>query len=200
MPTDHPTTVVVFAKAPVPGFAKTRLIPALGAEGAAALAHRLLNDTLAMVQSSGIGPAELCAAPDYSDAAWQAVRIPSGIAVTSQGEGDLGERLARAVQRVLNVSDRVLLIGTDGIDLTPALLQQAAAALDKVDAVIYPAQDGGYVLLGLKRFDSTLFTDIAWSTASVCSTTIERIQTLNWSLQVGKTLRDLDEPEDLVYV
>jgi glycosyltransferase A (GT-A) superfamily protein (DUF2064 family) len=76
-------------------------------------------------------------------------------------------------------------------------LGAAAAQLERHDAVIYPARDGGYVLLGLARTDASLFSDIAWSTDTVAATTIARITELGWSLFVGETLIDIDEPADL---
>lgn len=194
------TSIVIFSKAPIPGFAKTRLIPVLGADGAAQLARRMLEDTIAVAIAARVGPVELCVTPASTDPAWQQFSFPEALRITDQGGGDLGARMARAAQRLIDCGGRVLLIGTDCINMTAELLREAASALDRVDAVLYPAEDGGYVLLGLRRFDAHLFTNIAWSTAEVCSTTLECIQRLNWSLQVGRTLRDLDEPEDLELV
>ena len=87
--------IIVFAKAPRPGLAKTRLIPALGAAGAAALAARMLAHTLDQALASGVGEVELCAAPAPGDAMWQGVELPEGLVLTAQGEGDLGEREGR---------------------------------------------------------------------------------------------------------
>ena len=116
---------------------------------------------------------------------------------TDQGVGDLGVRMASAAQRVINGGQPVLLIGTDCPDLTPVRIRIMAVRLSDHDAVIQPAADGGYVLLGLRQFDPSLFTDIEWSGQSVASTTRSRILSLGWSLHVGETLRDIDEPGDL---
>ena len=94
--------------------------------------------------------------------------------------------------------ERVLLIGADCPDLTRRRLAAAAAALGGHDAMIHPARDGGYALLGLARFDPSLFSEIAWSTSGVAAATIARIEALGWSLHVGDTLRDIDEPGDLL--
>ena len=190
------TRIVIFAKAPVPGRVKTRLIPALGAEAAAELAADMLRRTAAEALASGVGAVELCADPDPGDPAWIR-RIPIGLSVTAQGEGELGERLARAAQRLIEGGERVLLIGGDCPELDRDRLAAAAGALERHDAVIHPALDGGYALLGLRRFDRSLFDDIAWSTDRVAAETIERIKALGWALLVGETLRDVDEPEDL---
>lgn len=191
------TRVIVFAKAPRPGFAKTRLIPALGAEGAARLARRMLGATLAAALDARVGPVELCAEPEIADPAWLDVTLPSAIDITAQGDGDLGQRMARAAARSLGRGEPVLLVGTDCPEMSPSLLRAAAGRLRDVDATIHPSTDGGYVLLGLARFSPRIFEDIAWSTATVAATTVERIRALGWSLAVGDTLHDVDEPADI---
>lgn len=190
------TRIVIFAKAPVPGKVKTRLVPALGEEGAALLAQRMLADTVGRALAAGLANTELCAAPHPADPQW-AGHLPDGVRLTYQGEGDLGQRLAAAAARVLDGGERVLLIGTDCPALDSPRLNEAAAALDRHDAVIIPATDGGYVLLGLSRTDPSLFADIAWSTDTVAETTIARIGLLGWSLSIGEPLNDIDEPSDL---
>lgn len=191
------TRIIIFAKVPLPGFAKTRLIPALGAQGAADLALRMLDSTLMAACDADIGPVELCVSPAIEDACWHEISLPSRVKTSSQGVGDLGQRLARAAQRALASGQPLLLIGTDCVEICPQLLQQAAQRLQKHDAVIYPSADGGYALLGLRRFDHTLFDGIPWSTAQVCQQTTTRIQDLGWQLAQGDTLHDIDEPADL---
>lgn len=191
-----PTRIVVFAKAPVPGRVKTRLIPALGAPGAARLAQRMLAETIDHALSAGLASVELCAAPHPDDPQW-AGQLPAGVQLSEQGPGDLGQRLAAAAKRTIDNGERVLLIGTDCPQLDGKRLAEAAAQLERHDAIIHPARDGGYVLLGLARTDPSLFGDIAWSTDTVAATTIERIKALGWSLFIGDTLRDIDDPADL---
>ncbi|HEX8309560.1 MAG TPA: TIGR04282 family arsenosugar biosynthesis glycosyltransferase [Allosphingosinicella sp.] len=186
------TRIVIFAKAPVPGRVKTRLIPALGAEGAAALAREMLHRTVEGALATGLA-VELCGEPD--PALWYGAR--SGLALTAQGEGGLGDRLERAAERVLE-EDAILLIGADCPELDPGRLLAAAEAMESHDSVIHPAHDGGYALLGLRRFDRTIFEGISWSTAAVAGQTMSRIEALGWSLHVGETLRDIDEPGDLL--
>lgn len=187
------TRIVIFAKEPVAGRSKTRLIPALGAEGAARLAAQMLARTLEEAQAAGL-PVELCGEPDA--ALWS----DAPVARTAQGEGNLGERLARAAARVLGEGDKALLIGADCPALDRTRLSIAAAALDRFDCVLHPAEDGGYVLLGLRRFHRSLFEGIAWSTGSVACDTIARVEALGWSLHLGDTLRDVDEAADLQVV
>ena len=189
------TRIVIFSKAPIAGEAKTRLIPLLGSGGAADLAARLLAGTIEAATASGLD-VELCATPRPDAAVWKPF-LPAGIRVTDQGSGDLGERLARAAERITRAGEGVLLIGADCPSLDAARLREAAAHLQSHDAVIYPAEDGGYVLLGLARYDPSLFAGIAWSTESVAAATVARVKALGCSLHIGETLRDIDEPADL---
>lgn len=191
------TRIIIFAKAPVAGFAKTRLIPLLGPAGAAKLARQMLQRTLVSAVDAALGPVELCVTPEIASADWRGVDIAQGLEISAQGDGDLGTRLARAAQRALEQDEAVLLIGTDCVEMSAPLLREAAEALTHKDAVIYPAADGGYTLLGLTRFHASLFSTIAWSTDSVASATIARIGQLGWSLEVGPLLHDVDEPDDL---
>ena len=193
----QPPRIVIFAKAPVAGLAKTRLIPALGAQGAARLAAALLKHAVAQALASGVGPVELCVTPAPADPLWSGLAPQATLTWSDQGNGDLGERMARAAQRVLDAGEPVLLMGTDCPDLTAGRIREAAASLIAADAALVPAFDGGYVLLGLKRFDASLFAGIAWSTATVAQETRLRVEQLGWSLQNLPTLHDIDEPADL---
>ncbi|HEY0147960.1 MAG TPA: TIGR04282 family arsenosugar biosynthesis glycosyltransferase [Allosphingosinicella sp.] len=182
--------VVLFAKAPVPGQVKTRLIPALGAEGAAKLAAEMLEHTVTEALASGLA-AELCGEPD--PATWY---TGPPLRLTAQGEGDLGRRLHGAAERVLR-EEPVLLIGADCPTLNRHRLHAAAEALEQHDAVIHPAEDGGYVLLGLRRFHASLFAGIAWSTDTVAEETLARLAALGWTVDVREKLKDIDTPADL---
>ncbi|HEX8622956.1 MAG TPA: TIGR04282 family arsenosugar biosynthesis glycosyltransferase [Allosphingosinicella sp.] len=183
------TRILVFAKQPVPGRVKTRLIPALGAEGAARLAAEMVERTVEEALATGLA-VELCGDPDPTS--WY--EGPE-VALSAQGGGGLGQRLARAAARVAGPA---LLIGTDCPGLHRGRLLAAAHALEQWDAVIHPAEDGGYVLLALRRFDGSLFEGIDWSTPAVAAQTIARIEGLGWSLCTGEILRDIDEPADLL--
>lgn len=191
------TRIVIFAKAPVPGQVKTRLIPALGAAGAARLAYRMLLDTVGEAVAARLAIPELCTDPHPLEPEWAPFLPGEQLRFTAQGEGDLGERLARAAKRTILVGEHVLLIGTDCPALDRHRLREAALALQDHDAMIHPTEDGGYALLGLRKFDPSLFENIAWSTADVAATTIARIRALGWTLHVGATLRDVDVPADL---
>ena len=192
------TRIIVFAKAPVPGRVKTRLIPALGADGAASLAREMLQRTLDISLSSKVGEVELCMDPGPGEPAWQGVELPDSLCLSPQSEGDLGTRMALAVQRRIDAAP-VIVIGTDCAEMQPDLLKRAAIALTSADAVIHPCADGGYALLGLRRFSASVFAGIAWSTPSVCEQTLARCAALNWRVHVGQTVHDVDTPADLAY-
>jgi uncharacterized protein len=192
-----PIRIVIFAKAPVPGRVKTRLIPALGEADAARLAARMLDLALEQALTAAVGPVELCMSPAPDSPDWASTPLPADIEASDQGEGDLGARMGRAAQRAIAQGEAVLLTGTDCPQLTAARLKEAAAQLTGHDAVLHRAADGGYVLLGLRVFDASLFEGIPWSTAAVADLTLERLAVLGWRVWMGETLRDIDVPADL---
>jgi rSAM/selenodomain-associated transferase 1 len=191
------TRIIVFAKAPVAGRVKTRLIPALGAQGAAELARAMLARTLQAALDAGCGPVELCGDPHPDDPIWANTTLPAGVQCSAQGNGDLGQRMARAAQRTLSAGERALLIGTDCVEMGPALLLAAARTLEHADAFMHPTADGGYALLGLRHFDADVFEGIPWSTPSVATDTRARLAALGWTLVEGASLHDVDVPADL---
>jgi hypothetical protein len=178
--------VALFTRWPEPGKAKTRLIPAIGAEAAAALHRRLTERTVAAVRAAGL--ALEIRATGATPAAFRDW-LGSDLAVIDQGDGDLGARLARAA-----AVTPVLLLGADVPDLTVAHLRDAAALLASQPLVIGPAEDGGYWLLGLATPMPALFDGIAWGTATVFAETLARAAQPPALLP---RLADLDRPEDL---
>ncbi|MEM1260964.1 MAG: TIGR04282 family arsenosugar biosynthesis glycosyltransferase [Pseudomonadota bacterium] len=191
------SAIVVFAKAPQPGHVKTRLIPALGADGAARLAEELLAITMRSVLASDASRIVLAQSPAPSNALWRDVSLPATIERWDQGDGDLGERLLRSAAQALAHYDRVLLIGTDAPGLTVEKLNAAIAALEHHDAVLTPAFDGGYALLGLTRFERRVFEGIRWSTATVATETLQRLSATGFDTLVTAPVHDIDEPSDL---
>lgn len=192
--------ILIFAKAPWPGLAKTRLIPVLGAAGAARLARQMLEQTLRNALVAALGPVELCMTPGPAAPEWLDIPIPPGVMTSDQGTGDLGARLARAAHRCTTAGEAVLLMGTDCPALTPPRLRAAATALQRVEAVLHPTADGGYALLGLTRTDPGLFSDIAWSTATVAAVTLARLKERGWSVRVAARLHDIDQADDLKHL
>jgi rSAM/selenodomain-associated transferase 1 len=194
------TRIIVMAKAPVAGYAKTRLIPALGAAGAARLAQRLLNHAIGQALAAGFGVVELCCAPDALHSAFSAQAQQGGVVLTQQGNGDLGARMHLCVERGLAAATQVILIGTDAPALDAATLRAAAAALEDSGAVLAPAADGGYALIGLRRAAPRLFEHMPWSTDRVLALTRERLAECGLSHAELPAVHDIDEPADLRYL
>lgn len=194
------TSIIVFAKAPIAGQAKTRLVPALGSTGAAALAERMLRHTLAQAGAAGIGPVELCAAPDASHPALRAAAAACGATLAEQGAGDLGQRMHRAFARHLGRGGRALLVGTDAPALDAAMLRRAARALAEHDVVFVPALDGGYALVGQRRADPRWFCAMRWSHPNVMADTRNRLREARVRWAELAPVADIDEPPDLVHL
>lgn len=192
--------LIVFAKAPVPGLAKTRLARSIGMDAAASLAGRMLTHTLASAVASNIGPIELCCAPDVTHEQFQLAAASGAVDLSAQGDGDLGERMARAFARGLAQYRLVVLIGTDAPMLDASVLRSAARALTTHDTVVAPAHDGGYVLIGLSRLAPALFQGVEWSTSRVMAQTRMRMASIGVSCHELPTLHDIDEPADLVHL
>ena len=188
----EPIAVAILAKAPLPGLAKTRLIPVLGAEGAAQLQARLIGRTLATACAAKVGPVTLWAAPE--EAHFHALVDELPVALARQADGDLGARMLAA----FTARSPALVIGTDCPALEPNHLRQAADALRAgSDAAIIPAEDGGYVLIGLKRPQPALFADMPWGTGQVLAETRRRSERLKLAMRELAPLWDVDLPADL---
>jgi rSAM/selenodomain-associated transferase 1 len=190
-------TVAVFARAPEPGRAKTRLIAALGAEGAAALQARLTHRALQTAVAAGVGPVELWCAPHASYPFVTECARAFPVRLRAQGPGGLGEKMLRAGREVLARAPGVIMIGTDCPVLSPGDIAAAAAALAQNDAVITPAEDGGYVLIGLRRTAPALFENVSWGSSEVLEQTRGHLQRLGWRWAELPPLWDLDRPRDL---
>ncbi|MDY0207998.1 MAG: TIGR04282 family arsenosugar biosynthesis glycosyltransferase [Pseudomonas sp.] len=195
-----PVRIVICAKAPLPGLAKTRLISALGAQGAAHLARQLLVFSVEQALKANIGIVELCVTPSMQDPIWHRMALSKALQWSNQDEGDLGDRLARVAQRVLANGEAVLLMGTDCPGLTAECIAAAAHALSHYDSCLVPVSDGGYALLGLNQYLGSVFIDMPWSTAAVARLTRERLLAQGLRLHERAELHDIDEPEDLQYL
>jgi rSAM/selenodomain-associated transferase 1/rSAM/selenodomain-associated transferase 2 len=194
---DH---LAVFARTPVAGACKTRLIPHLGPHGAAAVACQLGRHTLAEADawraataSEGAVTLWLAGEPDKLPAAWN-----SAVTVAEQPAGDLGQRLEVAIQTEFDRgAQRVVVIGTDCPGVDRHLLVDAFRALHHTDVVLGPALDGGYTLIGLKQPHPDLFRQMPWSTEHLLDATRSRLRQLNLSWTELATLGDIDTPDDL---
>ena len=190
----------VMAKAPLPGLAKTRLAPVLGSTGAAEFAkHLVLHTQEICLQLAGEIDTQWCLSPEPSDPSWRA----SGLVFTvsrGQGDGDLGQRMGRIARDILEGYDAVLLIGCDCPSLSPDHLRQAVAALQQYDSVMIPALDGGYVLLGLRKYTAEVFRDINWGSEHVAAQTRTALHKAGLEWVELPPLRDIDDAGDLPHL
>ena len=205
------TALIIFAKAPVAGQVKTRMIPALGAEGSAHLAQQLLLHAVQQAAQVPWNALELCVSPDGTHPAFAVAqkltqdltqtptvpKVPCHLTLSVQGDGDLGQRMHRALVRGLSQHAAVLLMGTDAPCLNAVVLQQAAQCLQTHDAVFVPAHDGGYALVGLRQPVPELFEGMVWSTASVMADTRIRAHQAGVRWFELAPIYDMDEPTDL---
>jgi len=191
--------LAVFARAPQAGAAKTRLIPALGAAGAARLQRRLTLRALALARRAALGDVSLWVAPDGEHRFFRALRRCCGIECREQSGDDLGARMAAAFAAH---AGPLLLIGTDCPALQSEHLAAAARALSdeqpgRNDAVFIPAEDGGYVLLGLRCPQPGLFEGVDWGSERVMAQTRQRLLALGLRWCELPALWDVDRPADL---
>ena len=192
--------VQVFARAPVSGEVKTRLIPRLGADAAARLQTTLTRHALTTAIDARVGPVELWCSPDCSHPTFTAF-AHHGVVLFDQGSGDLGERMHRALSHALLVSDVSILIGSDCPSLTPQDLRAAVRALQRgADFAFTPAEDGGYVLVAARTCSPSVlrrvFDDVTWGTSSVMEQTRSRLRELGQTWKELATRWDIDRPED----
>ena len=196
--------LAIMARAPLAGQAKTRLAPLLGTQGAARAQRYFTRRTLHLAVAADMGDVTLWCAPDTGLRFFRALHRVNGVALQSQGEGDLGMRMRQVFahhfargSRVINQSAQaLLLIGTDCPILAPGHLQAAARALQQHDVVVVPAEDGGYVLIGMRRPVLEVFDGIDWSTPRVMAQTRAQLSRAGASWIELPTLWDVDEPAD----
>jgi uncharacterized protein len=197
MPPGNPeaVSVAILAKAPLPGLAKTRLAPVLGADGAAKLQARFIGHAATTAQSAAVGPVTLWATPDLRHSLFETIAAKLGIALAVQPEGDLGARMMAALAAA---SGPAIVVGTDCPVLAPEHLRAAAQGLvDGMDVVIIPVDDGGYGLIGMQRPEPALFEGMTWSTPSVMAETRRRLARLGLCWREPARLWDVDQPADL---
>ncbi|MEJ2624855.1 MAG: TIGR04282 family arsenosugar biosynthesis glycosyltransferase [Pseudolabrys sp.] len=188
----EPVTIAVMAKAPVPGRAKTRLIPDIGAHAAAVLAERLTARAVETALAADVGPVSLWCTPDPDHPTFQALASCHPLTLWAQPDGDLGDRMLACT-----VQGPTLVIGSDCPALTPKHLRDAARALHDADVVLIPAEDGGYVLAGTRALQPDLFEPMAWGTDTVLDETRRRVATLGLKTIELETLWDVDTERDL---
>lgn len=188
--------IAILAKAPIPGLSKTRLIPHLGAEGAAALQGWLIQRTVATALNANLGPVTLWCTPNTQHPDFiQCTQQHDTISLRQQMPGDLGERMHQAIAESPCPAG-TLVIGTDCPALDAAHLQAAAAALAINQAVLTPAEDGGYVLIGMQQAARRVFETIEWSSERVMAQTRRQLTEIGWQWSEFSPLWDVDRKED----
>lgn len=190
-----PVQVAVFAKAPIPGEVKTRLVPLLGAADAAELHATLVRRALATAREARVGPVTLWCTPDTGHPFFAACASAFGVVLHEQRGGHLGERMARAFEKLL-AAGAALLVGSDCPALRAEDLRAAAGSLATHDAVIQPAEDGGYVLVGLARAMPEIFESVRWGEASVMRDTRTSLRRCGATWREMPVRWDVDRPED----
>jgi uncharacterized protein len=189
--------LLVFTRSPSAGQVKTRLIPRLGAQGAADFHARLIHHCLQTVTRAALCPIELWCASSCQQPFFQECRERYGVELHEQARGELGERMHKALEAALELAEAAILIGTDIPSIEAADLDAAFQALQQgKDAVVGPARDGGYYLIGLKQPNRRLFEGISWGTSTVFQETLFRLQQLDMDWLCLREHADVDTPED----
>lgn len=192
----EPIGVAVFAKAPVEGLAKTRLIPRLGAKGAANLQRRLLERTVRIACAANVGPVSLWCSPGVEHDSFRELAANHPLTLHRQDGDDLGQRMDHAFS-VMTAERPLLLMGTDCAVIEPWHLVHCANTLrGEADAVFIPVEDGGYILIGLKAATPALFVSMPWGSPEVMEESRRRASTLGLRLFETEPLWDIDLPED----
>lgn len=192
--------ILVFARAPIAGRCKTRLIPRYGARGAAALHRQLVRKTVRTALDAGCGPVQLWAAPASRHPFFVGLCAQLGLSLHRQQDGDLGQRMSRALSQVLDRgAPAAILVGTDAANLVADDIRRAAVALlDSADAVLQPAGDGGYVLIGLRRRAGSALAGVRWSSGQELAQSRVRLRQRGLRVHLLEDRWDVDHPRDVL--
>jgi hypothetical protein len=188
--------LIVFCKAPRPGLVKTRLVPALGAQGACDVYRELVEQVVSRVAQ--VDSVQLRHTPDDARLEVSRWKRQPAWECHPQGPGDLGERMSAAFESELGTgTDRVVVIGTDTPEILESDIREAFNALRRDDLVIGPSEDGGYWLIGLSEPCPGLFTDMPWGTSEVLGRTLQRAKATGLRVHLLRVLADIDTADDL---
>jgi rSAM/selenodomain-associated transferase 1 len=183
--------VCIFAKPPIPGSVKTRLIPELGPDRAAELAEAFLEDTVAMVRTVPWAECIIAATKTFERSYFKPEEV------WLQSEGDLGERLEKVLRLALKRKPIVLAIGADSPGLPAGYLENARQALATADAVLGPSSDGGFYLIGLKDCPVGVLDGIQWSHSTTLASTMHKLEQFGMKTVLINPWFDIDSHEDL---
>ncbi len=190
--------ILIFSKAPLPGRVKTRLIPELGEQGAAAFSADLTRHIVQEVADSRLCPLQIWCEPDGSHALFQELHEAYGVEMKQQQGSDLGIRMGHAMADGLSTRRLVVLIGSDCPAITADYLEQALQVLAHgVSCVVGPAEDGGYVLVGQSVLNTDMFETVDWGTVDVLHQTRLRLRAAGLPWSELPALWDVDRSEDI---
>lgn len=187
--------MIIFTRYPEAGIVKTRLIPALGPEGAQLLHREMTEYTISQARR-----VDCDLEVRYSGGSQDLMIewLGEGLSYRKQEGDTLGERMLDAAEEAFSAgSNKVVMIGTDCPDLTAEKIKKSFGLLDRADLVLGPAFDGGYYLIGLRRPHEILFSDIPWGSEFVLKATLEAADKLKLNTALLEKLADVDCPEDL---
>ncbi len=191
------SALLIFTRAPIPGQTKTRLIPLLGVRGAVEFHESVLQSTLEEANASDFATIEIWSTTGNDHSFLKQCALDYSCAMKIQQGNDLGERMHHATDTALMEKELVVLIGSDCPALSTDILNQAYLALvNGKDAVLGPAKDGGYYLIGLKKANPDIFQDIAWGGSDVAERTRQNLNRLGLDFAELEELADVDTPED----
>lgn len=191
------TVVLVFAKAPIEGEVNTRLIPDIGVQAATQLQHDLLHQRLLMLTTANLCAVTLMCAPAKKHACFVACEKQYAVTLSEQSGADLGERLLNGIDSALQQYKFCIVIGTDAPALDEVMIKQAIDTLHEGKSVVFvPAEDGGYVLVGLGQSRDYLFQGISWGSDQVMQQSRDVLEKHGISYQELATCWDVDRLED----
>lgn len=197
MPEREELLLIQFARVPRVGQVKTRLIPALGEEGACVLHDQLMQHCCQQLVRAGLGSVELWLDAPAQEHAGVMACVEQGASLRQQQGEDLGERMYRALQDGLSRYRSVILVGSDCPAIDKAYLVQARQALVTRPVTLGPAVDGGYVLIGARQIHEDVFRDVEWGSSGVLKKSLANLARLGWEVGLLSALADIDRPEDL---
>lgn len=189
--------LILFARKPVPGATKTRLMPEYDALQAAAVAETLIRETARLARAHWRGPIELSVWPDTGHALFDELCSRYGFALTRQAPGDLGRKMQAALSRWTARGIPAAVMGCDVPHLPPAVLIRANRLLRRRRAVLGPARDGGYYLIGLPRVFPLLFRGMPWGSDALLSKTLRVARSANLRFTLLPAFHDIDTADDL---
>lgn len=190
-------TLLIFVKNSVPGKTKTRLAKSIGDQKALKVYHKLVEHTHAVTHPLQANKEVWYSSNIQQDDIWQ----NEGFTKKIQKGDDLGERMKHAFKEAFEgTAKKAVIIGSDNAEITSEIIEKAFKALDEIDIVIGPAKDGGYYLLGMKKYQPQVFDGIEWSTDKVLDSTIQIIKEYGNTFALLKALNDVDTIDDWIEI